>query len=255
MKIVTLLENTTYREDLRYEHGLSLYIESQGHHVLFDMGQSDAFAQNAEVLGVDLGNVEVAVLSHGHYDHGGGLGRFLQINDHANIYVNRHVFEPHFNARNRDIGLDPELDKKRMIFLDQPTEILPGFTLHTIPDAPVDTSGLQRMVGSKLVPEDFRHEQYLLVEEDGKRVLFSGCAHKGIVQIARIFRPDVLIGGFHLSKIQDESVLDAIAEALLALPTRYYTGHCTGGMQFAYLKQKMGTRLEGLYTGSILQIP
>lgn len=254
MKIVTLLENTARREDLRYEHGLSLYIESQGRRVLFDMGQSDAFAQNAEVLGVDLAKVEAAVLSHGHYDHGGGLSRFLQSNDYAEVYVNQYAFEPHFNAQNRDIGLDPALDKSRMIFLDKPMEILPGFTIYTIPDGPVDTSGLQRMVGSKLVPEDFRHEQYLLVEEDGKRVLFSGCAHKGIVQIARAFRPDVLIGGFHLSKIEDESVLDAIAEALLALPTRYYTGHCTGGMQFAQLKQKMGTRLEALSTGKVLEI-
>lgn len=194
------------------------------------------------------------MLSHGHYDHSGGLYRFLQINDYAKIYVNQYAFEPHFNAQNRDIGLDSSLDKRRMIFLDQPREILPGFTLHTIPDAPVDTSGLQRMVGTKLVPEDFRHEQYLLVEEEGKRVLFSGCAHKGIVQIARAFRPDVLIGGFHLSKIQEESVLDAIAVALLALPTRYYTGHCTGGMQFAYLKQKMGDQLEDLYTGKVLEL-
>lgn len=255
MKIVTLLENTTCREDLGCEHGLSIYIESQGHRVLFDMGQSDMFAQNADVLGVDLGNVEAAVLSHGHYDHGGGLHRFLQINRYSEVYVNQYAFEPHYNARNRNIGLDPALDKSRMIFVDKPTEILPGFTLHTIPDVPVDTSGLQRMEGSVLIPEDFRHEQYLLVEEDGLRVLFSGCAHKGIVQIARVFRPDVLIGGFHLSKIQERSVLDGIAEALLSLPTRYYTGHCTGGMQFAYLKQKMGTRLEGLCTGSILRIP
>lgn len=250
MKIVTLLENTARREDLLREHGLSIYIESQGHRVLFDMGQSDAFAQNAAVLGVDLGKVEAAVLSHGHYDHGGGLRRFLQVNDHAKIYVNQHAFELHYNAQNRDIGLDPSLDRSRMIFGNKATEILPGFTLHTIPDAPVDTSGLQRMVGNKLVPEDFRHEQYLLVEENGKRILFSGCAHKGIVQIARAFRPDVLVGGFHLSKIQDESMLDGIAEALLALPTRYYTGHCTGQMQFDRLKQKMGSRLEELYTGA-----
>lgn len=253
MKIVALIENTTCREDLHCEHGLSLYIECRGHRILFDMGQSEAFAENAETLGVDLTKVEAAVLSHGHYDHGGGIGRFLEKNVQAPIYVNSCVFEGHFNAQNQDIGLNPGLDKRRMIFLDGQTEIFPGITLHTIPEAPWDTSGLQRMVGNKLVPEDFRHEQYLLLEENGIRVLLSGCAHKGIVQIARSFQPDVLIGGFHLSKIQDKAVLDQIAGDLLALPTRYYTGHCTGREQFLFLKQQMGRRLEELHTGSLLQ--
>lgn len=253
MKIVTLLENTTCREDLRREHGLSLYLESQGHQLLFDMGQTDAFAENAKAMGVDLTNVEAAVLSHGHYDHGGGLARFLQINHNAKVYTNIHAFEPHYNAQNRDIGLNPP-DQSRMVFVEESTIILPSFTLHTLPQPPMDTAGLQQMKDGRLFPEDFRHEQYLLVEEDGKRILFSGCAHKGIVQIAQAFRPDVLIGGFHLSKIQDESVLDTIANALLALPTQYYTGHCTGEIQFAYLKEKMGSRLEKLSTGVRVEV-
>lgn len=254
MKIVTLLENSTCREDLYAEHGLSLYVESQGHRILFDMGQTDGFARNAHKLGVDLAEVEAAVLSHGHDDHGGGLATFLRINDHAPVYVNRHAFEPHYNAQNRDIGLNPALDKSRMIFTEGTIEICPGVTLHTFPVLPEDTSGLQRMDGGRLVPEDFRHEQYLLIEENGLRVLFSGCAHKGIVPIARAFRPDVLIGGFHLSKIQDGAVLDRIAAELLTLPTRYYTGHCTGEAQFRFLKSKMGDKLEPLSTGTRVEL-
>ena len=98
MKIVTLLENTACREDLTAEHGLSLYIETGAHKILFDAGQTGAFADNAEKLGVDLGKAEFAVLSHGHNDHGGGLGRFLEINETAKIYVNQYAFEPHYNA-------------------------------------------------------------------------------------------------------------------------------------------------------------
>lgn len=254
MKIVTLMENTTCREELQCEHGLSLYIESQGHRILFDMGQSGAFAENAENLGVDLTKVEAAVLSHGHYDHGGGIGRFLKTNAQAPIYVNSYAFEGHFNAQNRNIGLNPGLDKSRMIFVDKKRSILPGITLHTLPVMPENTFGLQRMENGQLVPEDFRHEQYLLLEENGIRVLLSGCAHKGIVQIARAFQPDVLIGGFHLSKIQDKAVLDKVAGDLLALSTRYYTGHCTGREQFAYLKKQMGGWLEELHTGSVVHI-
>ena len=94
MKVVTLMENTVCREGFRCEHGLSLYLETGNHKILFDAGQSAAFAENAEKLGVDLSKVDFAVLSHGHYDHGGGLGKFLQIHPKAPVYVSRYAFEP-----------------------------------------------------------------------------------------------------------------------------------------------------------------
>ena len=77
------MENTTTREDLACEHGLSLYIEANGKRILFDTGASAAFADNAEKLGIDLNQVDLCILSHGHYDHGGGIKRFLEVNDHA----------------------------------------------------------------------------------------------------------------------------------------------------------------------------
>ena len=78
MKITVLLENTSTQSNLTAEHGLSLLIETKPHIILFDMGQSDAFAKNAERLGIDLALVDTAILSHGHYDHGGGLKAFLR---------------------------------------------------------------------------------------------------------------------------------------------------------------------------------
>lgn len=255
MKIVVLAENTTVREDLACEHGLSFYIETGNHKLLFDAGQSGAFADNAKKLGVDLGKAELAVLSHGHYDHGGGLPRFLQINDHAPVFLSRYALEPHFNAKGKYIGLDPALENSgRLIFTAGETVLSGGLTLLTLPTAPEDTSGLTVQEGETLCPEDFRHEQYLLVEEAGKRILISGCSHKGIFQIVRHFRPDILIGGFHFMKIEDDARLRAAAEALLQFPTVYYTGHCTGLRQFAVLKNIMGDRLHSLSTGTRLEL-
>ena len=247
MKLVTLIENTTTQAALPAEHGLSLYIETGKHRILFDMGQSAAFADNADTLGIDLKKIDFAVLSHGHYDHGGGMRRFLEINSHVPVYVNQYAFEPHFNASGKDIGLDPSLPKDRIRFVKDSLTLAPGLQLCTVPFPPADTAGMTT-AGNQ--PEDFRHEQYLLVEEDGKRILISGCSHKGIVGIAEYFRPDILVGGFHFMKTEDESILSEAARRLLALNCTYYTGHCTGQQQYAYLKARMGQQLHSLSTGS-----
>ena len=92
MKLTALLENTTDCPDILTRHGLSLYLETAHHKILFDFGPDDSFARNAEQLGVDLSAVDLAVLSHGHDDHGGGLKTFLEINQTAPVYVRETAF-------------------------------------------------------------------------------------------------------------------------------------------------------------------
>ena len=121
MIVKALMENTACSRDFRTEHGLSLYIEACGRKILFDMGQSRAFAENAQKMGVSLDAVDFAVLSHGHYDHGGGLSAFLTENDHAPVYVSRHAFEKHGNAAGKEIGLAPELASDPRLFTRMPT--------------------------------------------------------------------------------------------------------------------------------------
>lgn len=247
MRITALLENETEREDMLTEHGLSLYIETENHKILFDMGQSCLFAENAAALGIDLSTVDMAVLSHGHYDHGGGLKTFLGINRKAPIYLNRHAFEPHYHGTEKYIGLDTALaDNERLIFTDDTTVLAQGLTLYACAKKEPakqqhnpESSGLNVLENGKFLPEDFRHEQYLLVEEQGKKVLFSGCSHKGILGIADRFRPDVLIGGFHFSKLPLDDTLKNFAEYLGTFHTEYYTCHCTGKEQFKFMKHHM----------------
>ena len=136
MRITALVENTVGRDCVGCEHGLSLYIETVGRTVLFDMGQSDLFLRNAQALGLDLAAVDVAVLSHGHYDHGGGLATFLKLNNHAPVYMSRHAFEPHFNGTEKYIGLDSLLQASgRIVYVDEEKEIAPGLKLYNRPDA------------------------------------------------------------------------------------------------------------------------
>lgn len=260
MKLWTLMENTTCRDDLTAEHGLSLYIEAGGKRILFDAGSSGAFATNAARLGVDLGAVDLAILSHGHNDHGGGLARFLERNKAAPVYMSRWAFQPHYNAEGKDIGLDKALlDSGRVRFAEDRQNLGPGLTLYGCREHPlsypIDTAGLTAIVDGREQPEDFRHEQYLLIEEAGRRILISGCSHRGILNIMEWFRPDVLVGGFHFMKTDPASpLLMEKAQCLSQYPTTYYTGHCTGLGQFDALKQILGHKLQYLHTGSVLAL-
>ncbi len=258
MRITALAENTSFTDSFACEHGLSLYIETGSHKILFDMGQTNLFAENAQKLGLDLSQVDIAVLSHGHYDHGGGLRRFLQLNSKAPVFVSRYAFEPHFNGTEKYIGLDTELkNSDRLIFTDDECRIADRLTLLSCNKRKklIDfgSANLNVFENGVFCPEDFRHEQYLLIEEGGKRVLVSGCSHKGIVNIAEWFKPDVLLGGFHLMKLAPGELLKENAQRLNTLDTDYYTFHCTGTEQYEYMKQFM-QRLNRIRCGQTVCI-
>lgn len=162
VRVTALLENTAGREGLCAAHGLSLYIETPRHKILFDMGPGDEFLSNAEALGVDLTAVDLAVLSHGHDDHGGGLAAFCRVNDHAPIYLHRSAFGPYYIlSDDRDpayIGLPLGLEefRDRFIFTDREMVIDRELTLFAEPPAVFDgmaASGrLQAILGQRLRP-------------------------------------------------------------------------------------------------------
>lgn len=262
MKLTVLCENTSLNDAIRAEHGLSLYIETGSHRILFDMGQSDAFLHNAKLLDVDLSRVDLAILSHGHYDHGGGIRAFLEINQTAPVYLRADAFGYHYHGSEKYIGLDQTLEGHPRLIKTADTQILAeGLTLYSCNQQfrsyATDSAGLCIRCGKDLRPENFLHEQYLLITENNRRILISGCSHKGILNIARWFSPDILIGGFHFMRLDpavpaDRAQLSAAAQTLLQYPTHYYTGHCTGNEPFTFLKSLMGERLEALHAGQTL---
>ena len=227
IQITALVENTSADPRLGAEHGLSLYIETGAHHILFDMGQTALYAANARALGVDLAGVDLAVLSHGHYDHGGGLAHFLAANPGAPVYLSRYAFEPHYHGSTKNIGLEPALAQNlRLRFTGETTPLGDGLTLYACNARPrrhdLGSFGLTTVRDGAFVAEDFRHEQYLLIEQAGKRVLISGCFHKGILDLVEWFRPDVLVGGFHFSKLPLDETLAGYARALDRFGTVFY---------------------------------
>lgn len=263
MRIVVLAENTTCSEQFTCEHGLSLLIETEREKILFDAGQTDLFAENAEKLGISLNDIDFAILSHGHFDHSGGMLTFLRQNQTAPLYIHREASIPHVNGAGKDIGVASELvQSDRLVLTEDILQIAPGITLYSCNDRPrpypTDTCGLCKVENGKPIPDDFCHEQYLLIEENGKQILISGCSHKGILNIAHWFQPDVLVGGFHFMTLDPagagKETLETAAQQLLRYPTTYYTGHCTGEAQYVFLKERMGDRLHRISTGMVLEI-
>lgn len=113
MLIKTLVEDTSISPELSSEHGLSIYIEANHRKILFDTGASNLFLQNANKMGVTIKDVDIAIISHGHYDHGAGLRTFLEENEKACVYLHNRAFDPYFSIiRDKDpvnAGIDPSL--------------------------------------------------------------------------------------------------------------------------------------------------
>lgn len=275
MKVVTLIENRSISNEYKHQHGLSLYIETENHKILFDTGEDESFIDNASKLGVNLEDIDIAVISHGHYDHGGGLEGFLRVNSKAKIYIGRDFFEVHLSKIlgifKYNIGLKKDLsENSRFVFVHDILEIDDDIILfNNIKGSRLLPKGndklLKKSSNGLIEKDDFEHEINLLIKENGKYNLFCGCAHRGIVNIIERTREiidkdlNVVIGGFHLMRMEAKNPehKDFFEELSSILGSnnvaKYYTCHCTGEEAYAYLSQRMNN-LNELKTGMIIDI-
>lgn len=278
MKITVLMENTALEGcGLTPEHGLSLYIEYRGKKLLLDAGSSGKFAENARELGIDLSAVELAALSHGHYDHADGLRRFFQVNDRAKVYVRPGAAGPYF-AKDPDayrfigIGRDIwESGRDRFVEAEGVYPLTEGAWLvpETVRDPTFAGQAADLLVKrgeDDFVPDDYRHEQSLVLEEGRGLVVFNSCSHGGIVNIVRGVleqfpgkRVFAVVGGLHMFS-RGKSGMNCtreyvfkVADALKELGVEeIHTGHCTGETALELLKERFGPGCHALTTGQVL---
>lgn len=274
MRIKILVDNNT-RNTLQAEWGLSLLIEYEGHLILLDAGTTGIFAENAKELGIPVDKIELAVLSHAHYDHADGLERFFQENSSAKCYIRSCCGEDCYDRKkDKYIGIKAGLLKTygdRFVRIEGDYELLPGVTL-----LPHKTKGLEKL-GEKVgmyryrdgvwIPDDFSHEQSLVFETGKGLVICNSCCHGGadhIIEEAEQTFPGkkvyALVGGLHLYRAFDEEVL-ALAEKIREAGTRkVYTGHCTGERAVELLRERLGLcrfggdTVEQFYTGMEIEV-
>lgn len=271
IKINILTENRAKRRGMLGEHGLSILIEVDGFKVLLDAGQTSVFSFNAEKAGADLATVDALVVSHGHYDHTGGVPEFCRLNSKAPIYIHPDAFCERYNAvRNNPIGdcigipWKNNIDsvKNRLVFVKEPVSINENIMLSgTIPvyQANSSTNFVKKNLSGIFENDTVADEQFLIVKGKMGLYIFVGCSHPGVlncVTYAKKLFPDqniyALIGGMHLEKYTDAQ-LSQVTDGLKSEDVlRIMPLHCTGVIASCYLKNVFGDKCLILNSGDEL---
>ncbi len=254
---MTVLIDNVAAETLVGEWGLSILITADDRSILLDTGASHLFAQNAERLGIDLSGVDTGVLSHAHYDHADGMDTFFSLNRKAPFLVREGTCENCFGIKDgalHYIGIQSGILKQheaRIQYVGGVYEISDGLWL--VPHRKADYTAialrndLYTVCGQDRRPDDFAHEQSLVVETEKGLVVFNSCSHAGMTNILTdisemLGRDDVYayVGGLHLYKMTDEELDLLCGELQRTAIEHIFTGHCTGDHAFNYLQGRLG---------------
>ena len=267
-----MVENTSSAAKLKSKHGLCTYIETSNHKILFDVGPTSLFMENARKLGVDINAIDTVIISHGHSDHGGALSKFMAVNKTAKIYIRESAFDRHY-TKVAGVPFSASINnslrnKQQIIFtsneyvIDDELALFSNVTGRKLYSKANDKLFAKK--NGKIVLDRFEHEQYLVITDGNKQIMITGCSHNGIINIiekyteindGRIDKLACVLGGFHLfnpisKKYESDKLIEDIAKYLRELNTKFYTCHCTGGKAYKILKNGMGEQLDYLSVGT-----
>ncbi|MFR2528502.1 MAG: MBL fold metallo-hydrolase [Clostridium paraputrificum] len=273
MIIKSLIDNKSISNEYKSKHGLSLYIETTTNKILFDLGPNHLFLENAKKLGVNIEDIDMVVISHGHKDHGGGIKYFLENNKKGKVYINKSSFMPYYTkvlGVKHYVGLDKSFESNdRIILCSNNYKINDNLILFAdVPKKDLiskSNDSLFMKINKEYVKDTFNHEQNLIINDDGKNILVAGCAHKGITNILSVGENicnesfDYVIGGFHLfnpvsKKYEDNELITSIGFELNKRKTKYYTCHCTGTNAFKILKETLKDKINYLSAGTTIEL-
>ncbi len=269
MKLSTLIDNKLHQHHLKCEHGLSFLLETKGVTVLFDTGQSNKFLSNADEMKIDLQAIDYVVLSHGHYDHTGGLPAFLDLNKKAKVIVHKNAFKERFSqskVMTKENGI-PWRDAKqhftgRIILIEKDFELAPD--IHIL--CGIEAQHNYEVINKRLVvkrdtsyqPDPFDDELILVANTSTQPLVLCGCAHTGIVNILHTIKNRLHIqhfscvaGGLHLGSSEAAEIQHVIKGLAPFAVDKWLLNHCTGDKAFEVFAKAYSNKVE--YSGSGFQ--
>ncbi len=268
---ITVLVDNQAREGLLSEHGFALWIEAGGERILFDTGQSEGVLEhNAGALGIDLAQADKLVLSHGHYDHTGGLPLVLRKNRNIQVYCHPTILRPRYSIKQTEVK-SVQIPFQSVVALNE----LPKQQIHWLRNGSLLNSAIK---ASGPIPRRTKYEtpggsffldpagkQRDKIEDDlalwlrtrGGLVVCAGCAHAGLIntlrqalQHNRDLKIHTIIGGFHLGNA-DQNRLQRTFDAIDQMGfERIVPCHCTGERATALLRERFGQRISSGKAGN-----
>lgn len=269
-ELLVIVDNSSSSDSLIREHGLAILIQAGDQRVLFDTGSSaDVLCHNAKSLNVDLSALTAVVLSHGHYDHTGGLGAVVSARPGVDIYANPQAFTRRWRDRPgeslKDISCPHSLDRLcegGAVFhaVNAPEVVADWLVL----SGPIGGPHASRQAfvarkGDELVVDTFEDELFGLLKGSGGWVVLTGCCHRGLRNTLRAAkfmahgeRIAAVVGGLHLVEA-DDADLDETTQLLRAFDEPdLYVCHCTGEQATQKLSQRLGPKLHAIGAGAHL---
>lgn len=275
VKITTLIENReNEHRELKFEHGLSLYIELGDKRILFDTGQTGAFVDNAALLGKDLDQLDYCMISHGHYDHSGGLKRFLATTKKApKLIVGAEFFRKKYKLAGEDYKEDGNLFSEEdllnlQVDIQKITEDITYLSdeLMVFKNFPSQVSYEEKnnyfflKDGENYFIDEFVDEIALGIKTSKGLVVIVGCSHVGVVNILKTIQERTklpiyaVIGGTHLIRANEERIRNTI-QAFQDMGIQLVAvSHCTGDVAVEMIEEKMPQQFVYNNTGNIIEI-
>lgn len=249
MILTTLIENLVYKKNLYAEHGLSFLIETRNNKILFDTGQSSKFYHNALQLEKKIEEVDYLIISHGHYDHTGGIETFLEVNKTAKIYIKPSALLKKY-SKGRFIGMPEQLNipKERLVTVEENIElyknifIIPNIKNYFSIDSHKENFTYQ--VDNIHYNDNFDDELFIAIRIDNKLTILSSCSHNGITNITETAKEylkspiDRVIGGFHTIGDNNSSIKHIIDYMNRNEIGKIGVCHCTGIENYNRIKDK-----------------
>ncbi|MFO7881950.1 MAG: MBL fold metallo-hydrolase [Kosmotogaceae bacterium] len=262
---ITVLCNDKALKGFHREHGISFLIDTENKTYLFDTGTTDVAVRNAKKFAIDLNAIDSIIISHGHYDHLGGLAEFLKLIGTRKVYIGNGALNSKFSGEKT---ASPDESEEQYIALGAEFETVEEnkktgdgiFIFSAVPFVTEERpqKKYKHIIDGHMEIDEFNDELTLLIIKDGKGTVITGCSHRGIanilIEVSHYCDIENVLGGLHLLS-KDLHELNAICDKLEEFGvSNYFVGHCTGDEAIEIMKKRLSANVKEIKAGNIINL-